>query len=392
MPVLTANTLRRLATEHEPVATVHPDLSVASVGALLASWRAGGPVLVTGPAPRSPGGGGGEGAGWVLRTAETYQDAHTLVPTSGTSGARKVVVLTKANIDAAVAASAARLATSASDTWLLVLPLYHVGGLSVLWRSLAAGGAVLLHDRFDAMRVAAALRSGEATVASLVPTMLQRALAADPGPYPPAKVLLGGAAASPALVERGLDAGLTVLPTYGLTEACSQVATVVPGEERASLGTAGPPLDGLEVTITAAGRIAVDGPQVSPGYVGEPPRTGPLVTGDRGRFDGGGRLVVGGRADDVIVTGGENVWPEHVEEVLRSHPGLEDVAVYGVPDQEWGERVEAAYVGDALAEELAAWARERLAPHELPKEWRAVSQIPRTPLGKVSRSALARQS
>ncbi len=392
MPFLSADDLRDLAARSVPAEHVEARLDTATVGTLLASWDAGLPVLVSRLSPRSRGQPGGGAAGRGARMFEGYHDIHTVVPTSGTSGQPTLVVLTRPNVAAAVATSQRRLGNTARDTWLLVLPLYHVGGLSVVWRSMAAGGAVLLHERFDAVRAAAALRRGEATIASLVPTMLHRVLAADPGPYPPAKVLLGGAAAPRELVERGLDSGLAVLPTYGLTEACSQVATVRPGEERASLGTAGPPLDGLDVTITPEGRIAVDGPQVSPGYVGEPPRAGPLVTGDLGRFDEDGRLVVLGRADEVIVSGGENVWPQHVEEVLRSHPAVEDAGVFGIPDAEWGERVVAAYVGIASPRELEQWARRRLPPHAVPKEWRVVAEVLRTPLGKVIRSALARQS
>ncbi len=377
MTLLGSADLHDLAASHDPARHVEARLDPATVGTLLASWDTGDPVLVTRP---------GEQPGAVPRPP----DAHTLVPTSGTSGAPRVVVLTRANVAAAVAASARRLGTTADDRWLLVLPLHHVGGLSVLWRTMAAGGSIVLHDRFDAARVAAALRGGTATIASLVPTMLHRVLAADPGPYPPAKVLLGGAAAPASLVLRGLDAGLAVLPTYGLTEACSQVATVVPGEEQASLGTAGPPLDGLDVTIAAGGHIAVAGPQVSPGYAGEAPHAGPLVTGDFGRFDAAGRLVVLGRADDVIVTGGEKVWPQHVEDVLRGCPGVEDVAVVGSPDEEWGQQVVAVVVGRAQPPDLESWARERLAPHEVPKAWRRVARLPRNPLGKLDRSLLTR--
>ncbi len=393
MPLLTAADLDDLAARSEPAATVEARLDTATIGTLLASWNAGVAVRVLPPEGEVPRGEAEEGWGAGAQHGDThpalFSNPHTLVPTSGTSGRPKIVVLTRDNVAAAVAASQARLGNVAGDRWLLALPLHHVGGLSVLWRSVAAGGAVLLHDRFDAERVAGALRTGEATIASLVPTMLHRVLAADPGPYPPATVLLGGAAAPRRLVERGLAAGLAVLATYGLTEACSQVATVAPGEERHALGTVGRPLDGLDVTITEDGRIAVTGPQVSPGYAGEPPRRGPLVTNDVGRFDDEGRLVVLGRADDVIVTGGENVWPQRVEDALREHPGVADVAVHGMPDAEWGERVAAAYVGEAAPDELAAWARDRLAGHEVPRLWQRAARLPRTESGKVDKARLA---
>ncbi len=322
-----------------------------------------------------------------------HEGAHTIVRTSGTSGRPRGVVLTEGNVAAAAAASRARLGTGAGDRWLLVLPLFHVGGLSVLWRSAAAGGAVVAHPAFDPAAVAGALRSGEATVASLVPVMLHRVLDADPGPYPGPLVLLGGAAAPAALIERGLDAGLRVLASYGLTEACSQVATVAPGEERKALGTAGRPVDGMRVEIGEGGRIAIDGPAVSPGYAGEPARRGPLPTADVGRFDGAGRLVVLGRADDVIVTGGENVHPLEVEELLARHPDVAEVAVFGLPDPVWGQRVAAAVVpkaGRTLdGAAVAAWLASRAPGYLVPRAWRAVDELPRNRAGKVDRGALA---
>ncbi len=333
--------------------------------------------------------------------AAGYHGAHTVVVTSGTTGVPRGVILTEGNVGAAVAASADRIGNAGDDRWLLVLPLFHVGGLSVLWRSAAAAGTVLVHDRFDAGRTATALRSGEATIASLVPTMLRRLLAADPGPFPGEPVvLLGGAPAPAALVEQGLDAGLRVLASYGLTEACSQVTTVVPGDERRSLGTTGPPLPGMRVQVVAAGRavspgtaglIEIAGPAVSPGYAGEPPRAGPLLTADIGRFDDAGRLMVLGRADEVVVTGGENVHPAEVEALLSGCPGVVEAAAFGLPDPEWGQRLVAAVVAspgfDAAA--AAAWLRARAPSYLVPREWRIVGELPRNAAGKVDRTALA---
>jgi len=276
-----------------------------------------------------------------------------------------------------------------ADRWLLTLPLFHVGGLSVLWRSAAAGGAIVIHDRFDAGRVAAAMQDGSVTIASLVPTMLYRILAADPGPFTRMKaVLLGGAAADRSLVECGLDAGLPILQTYGMTETCSQVATVAPGEAAAALGTAGKPLDGMVVTFER-GEIVVDGPAVSPGYLGEPDRRGGHRTGDVGYLDHAGRLVVVGRADEVIVTGGEKVHPGRVADTLRGHQAVLQAEVVGIPDPEWGEAVAAVIIGpNAIGPNLERWARERLARHEGPKHWVFVDAFPLLANGKVDRVAL----
>ncbi len=327
--------------------------------------------------------------------------AHTWVPTSGSSGAPRVVILTHGNVAAAVAASGARLGNTSADRWLLALPLFHVGGLSILWRSAAAAGAVILHDRFDAELVAAALRTGEITIASLVPTMLSRVLDVDRGPFGRVRaVLVGGALAAPSLIDRGLAAGLPVLATYGMTEACSQVATVAPGDEAASLVSVGHPLDGVTVAIDPAdesgiGEILVDGPNVSPGYAFEPPRVGPHRTGDLGQLRDDGRLVVIGRTDDLIVTGGENVAPATVEAALAAHPGVRHVVVHGVPDGEWGEIVVAVVVvtvEGVTAADLADFAKTQLAPAQRPRRWRFVADLPLLPNGKFDRRAVEEET
>ncbi len=317
-------------------------------------------------------------------------DAYAIVTTAGSSGDPKGVILTPGNVDAAIAASRARLGNDATDRWLLCLPLYHIAGLSVIWRSLAAGGSVLIHDRFDAERVAEALKSGQASMVSLVPTMLHRLLDADSGPYDGLRaVLVGGGPANRELVERGLEAGLPVLTTYGTTETASQVATVAAGEEHEGLGTTGRPLDGMTVTFDD-GEILVDGPAVSPGYLGEPLRTGPHRTHDLGHLNDQGRLVVTGRKDDIILSGGEKVVPQHVEAVLESFPGIDRAIVVGVADDDWGQAAVAVIEGEPIDEEaLGARARAALPTHEVPKQWLRVEALPVLPTGKIDRTAVA---
>ena len=325
------------------------------------------------------------------------EDLHTVVLTSGSTVGPRPVRLTVSNVAAAVAASQLRLGNDEHDRWLLNLPLFHVGGLSVLWRSAAAGGTVVIHEEFDAARSAAAMKSGSVSVVSLVPTMLHRILDADPGPYHGMRaVLLGGAAANRDLVERGLEAGLPILQTYGATEACSQIATVEPGEAEEALGTAGRPLEGMVVTINGAaadgevGEIVIDGPAVSPGYLDEPDRVGGHHTRDLGYLDESGRLVVLGRVDDMVVTGGENVFPRRVADVISRHRFVGRVEVIGVADPEWGQALVAVIVGDgATRHRVERWARQRLARHEVPKHWVFVEELPLLPSGKVDRVALA---
>jgi O-succinylbenzoic acid--CoA ligase len=333
--------------------------------------------------------------GEPIRPEVSYRgDAlHTVLLTSGSAGAPRAVRLTHGNVAASVAASAERLGNTGADRWLLNLPLHHIGGLSILWRSASAGGAVVVHDGFDPIRSARAMKNGDVTVASLVPTMLARILETEPGPYEGmTAVLVGGAAAPRSLVEQALDAGLPVVQTYGMTETCSQVATVAPGSQRDSLGTVGTPLSGMSVIIdrSGPGEILVDGPAVSPGYVGEPDRVGPHHTGDIGMIDPAGRIVVKGRLDDLIITGGENVYPAGVADVIGRHPIVDRVEVVGIPDSEWGQLVTAVVVADdAAAAEIEEWARLQLPRHEVPKRWVFVSEMPLLDNGKVNRIALA---
>ena len=173
-------------------------------------------------------------------------------------------------------------------------------------------------------------------------------------------------------MERALEAGLPVLQTYGMTEACSQVATVVPGTAHAALGTAGPPLEGVEVTIDGndPGEILIDGPAVSPGYLGEPDRVGPHRTGDIGYLDDAGHVVAA---------------------AIARHPGVTGVEVTGVPDPEWGQLVAAVVVADESARsELEQWSRRQLVRHQVPKRWVFVDTLPLLENGKVDRAAIQR--
>jgi O-succinylbenzoic acid--CoA ligase len=211
-----------------------------------------------------------------------------------------------------------------------------------------------------------------------VPTTLARLL--DGGlRRPPAlrAALVGGGPIAPALLERAAAAGVACVTTYGLTEACSQVTT------------GGPPLFCTRVRIGDGGEILVAGPTVAPAALAA---DGWLHTGDLGELDGGGRLTVTGRAADTIVSGGENVAPAEVEAVLASHPAVADVAVHGVPDEHWGERVVATIVlrpGEtATADELAGYCRVRVARYKVPKVFRFSLDLPRTQSGKLLRRDL----
>ena len=340
-------------------------------------------------------------SGLPHRADPPHVDApHSVVYTSGTGGDPKGVILTWANLEAAAGASAEVLEHGSGDVWLAVLPLYHVGGMSILIRSARQGGAVLL-DSFEPHRVANHLRKGGITLVSLVPTMLSRVLDVDPGPFPDLRaVLLGGGPVSDSLLARAAAGRVPVLSSYGLTEAASQVATV-PLAAALARHRVVKPVPGMEVRMVneaseevppgIAGLVQIRGAAVSPGYLHGRMRTPGtwFTTGDLGRMDADHNLDILGRADDTIISGGENVYPLEVEAAIEEHPRVVEAAVYGVEDPDWGQIVVATVAAPDLdAPDLDQFLRSRLAGFKIPTRWRFVSSIPRTALGKVDRSHL----
>ncbi len=327
------------------------------------------------------------GSGWMSLRRHPGEPL-TRVLSSGTSGDPKPVELTAGNHLWSALGSAVNLGVDADDAWLCCLPLNHVGGLSILVRSAIYGTAARIHEGFDVDCISAAIEAGEASLLSLVPTQLVRLLDAGAAIERPRLLLIGGGPLPRDVLDEALGRGATVVQTYGLTEACSQVCTLSPGDARERAGSAGKPLPGVEVQVRES-EIRVRGPIVAPAAADA---DGWLHTGDLGRVDADGYLWVEGRRSDLIVTGGENVRPERVEAALRQHPGVADVAVVGVDDREWGQTVVAYVVsrpGAASPEwQLLALARERLAPHEVPKRIELREELPRTASGKLQRRRL----
>jgi o-succinylbenzoate---CoA ligase len=307
----------------------------------------------------------------------------TVLFTSGTTGRPKAAQLTVAAHLANARASVETLRMTGRSRYLATLPLYHVGGLAIAMRCALVGAETILHERFDAPACAEALGGG-ATHASLVATTLRRTLA-ERSSYPGAIVLVGGGPSSADLLQRARDAGLTVLMTYGLTEAASQVTAERIGE--ADGATAGTPLPGIEVRIDD-GEILVRGATLMRGYLGEPPLRGWFRTGDLGELDARGRLVVHARRSDLIVSGGENVYPAEIEAALLAHPAVSDAAVVPWPDAEYGQIACAAIVGRATQRNLERHCRARLAAFKVPRRWVFLHELPRASSGKLDRVAL----
>ncbi|MDQ2807743.1 MAG: o-succinylbenzoate--CoA ligase, partial [Chloroflexota bacterium] len=330
--------------------------------------------------------------------------------TSGTTGQPKGAMLTYGNAWWSAVGSALNLGTHRDDRWLVCLPLFHVGGLSILWRSVIYGVPAIIHDGFDAVAVNAAIDAEGVTVVSLVSVMLARMLDARGGrPYPATlrAVLVGGGPVPQPLLERCAALGVPVVQTYGLTETASQAATLAPADALRKLGSAGKPLLPTQIRIAGpdgdaaagiVGEILVQGPTVTPGYWGRPDATdralrdGWLHTGDLGYRDSEGYLYVVDRRDDLIISGGENVYPAEVEAVLGAHPAVREAGVVGAPDTRWGQVAHAAVVlrsgQAATADELRAWCRSQLAGYKVPAVILFMDELPRNAAGKLLRRAL----
>jgi O-succinylbenzoic acid--CoA ligase len=311
-------------------------------------------------------------------------DIALVVATSGVTGRPKLVQLTRDAVDAAARASVEAVGAGPGDPWVWCMPPGHIGGLLVLLRAHVAGAPVVVVARAEPDAVA----NADATCISVVPTQLARLLQAPEVLARYRVVIVGGAGLPADLARRAAEAGVHLVRTYGLTESTGGVVYD------------GWALPGIGVRTAAGGEIQLAGPTLMRGYLRDPEATaavftddGWLRTRDAGTLDPSGLLTVHGRLDDLIVTGGENVWPGEVEAALRDHPALDDVAVAAAPDPEWGSRVVAHVVlaegaAEPSLESLREHAAATIARHKLPREVVVHATFPLTSSGKVDRARL----
>ncbi|MDK1019179.1 MAG: class I adenylate-forming enzyme family protein [Actinomycetota bacterium] len=367
----------------DEIRSVRVALDSRSIVELLAIQRAGGiPLPYLDTPPDVP--------------VATAEGVAVCVATSGTSGTRKIVPLTYASIAVSVKASRERLGNDADDRWLLSLPLNHVGGLSVIWRSLEAGGAIIVAP-FEAS--GSVIERHRPTIASMVPTMVRLLLDQNSLALAAAGlVLVGGAPLRADLWKEATEAGARLIPTYGMTEAGSQVATLAPSDPRVAPGLVGRPLAGFKVSIVGSsgeslpagevGRVAIEGEALFSGYLGEARRPTPFVTNDRGFISAEGDLVIEGRSDDVIVSGGENLSLGRVADIIAGFDGVQDVCVVAVDDPLWGTIAGAMVVASNRVLPLDSMASAALKPHERPKRWLVCEEIPTLDNGKHDLAAI----
>lgn len=338
------------------------------------------------------------------------EDRHTIIYTSGTTGHPKGVILTYGNHWWSAIGSSLNLGLQQDDKWLSCVPLFHVSGLSILMKNVIYGMPIILHSSFDPEAVNQAIMDEGVTIISVVSAMLTQMIEKlDMGSYPESFrcMLLGGGPAPKVILDSCKDKGIPVYQTYGLSETASQIVTLAPEYMIEKLGSAGKPLFPAEIKIVKdghptlpnhEGEIIVKGPNVATGYLNRPDATqetikdGWLFTGDMGYLDDDGFLYVLDRRKDLIISGGENVYPAEVEAALLQHPFIEEAGVIGMDHPRWGQ-VPAAFVKvkegyQLLGDDVVAFCKDHLAAYKTPKHVFFVDELPRNASRKLLRRNL----
>ncbi|AXH99657.1 o-succinylbenzoate--CoA ligase [Sporosarcina sp. PTS2304] len=342
---------------------------------------------------------------------QQWEEEQTLsiMYTSGTTGAPKGVRQTAGNHTASALASALNLGLTEKDSWLCMMPLFHISGLSIIIRSVIYGMEMRLYEKFDAKEAAVQISAGNVTAMSVVALTLDQIVRVMESEHMKAhpsfrSMLVGGGSVPLDYLERAVARNLPILQTYGMTETCSQTTTLGKADARRKQGSAGKPLFFNQISIKGTddqhviGEVLIKGPHVTPGYVGSQKKRSPLTTdgwlatGDMGYIDDEGFLFIVDRRADLIISGGENIYPAEIENVLLAHPLIREAGVCGKEDVQWGQVPVAFVISETVTEkEILDFCEQRLARYKLPKKIYFVDELPRNASNKLMRFELKKR-
>lgn len=329
-----------------------------------------------------------------VKLAEEYspEQIAVIMSTSATSGEFKSVPLRWRQFAAHVKASQQRLGVTEEDNWLLVLPMYHIGGLTILMRSLYNGTSITLMEKFDEEKTLQLIKNGSVNMMSLVPTMFNRIIDRI-DQHQLRVVLVSGEFIPKPLVETCLNKKIPIYKSYGMTETTSQSTTFCVLERPDKLESVGLPLPGVNILINkpdqeGIGEVLIQSPMLMDGYLGKEPLDGFINTEDIGYVDKDGFLFILDRRKNIIISGGENIYPQEIENVLYAHPDISECAVVGMKDEKWGQ-VPALFVVSALNDEsILIYLAPKIAKYKLPKKIVHLEELPKNATGKILKKNL----